>query len=368
MYYYFCNGVIMKKIFLLWIICIISAPLGWAKSTCQTRVDKHSYSSTLERVDYCLNENDEQPDKGPQVLTYTVTTYTQQPADKNKKNSRRQSYFKRKKVSVSRSYVTTGRFPAWENKTEQTQPLPAAVSPAEKNVDYESDTLSGVFVSEPETVTRTEETRVQTVRQDPSSRVHGVVVSTTQTETQTVRSTQNDLSQPLRQTTTSRTVSSKTVSTTPPQQVMGKTISQTATDVQQTANRTWDDADELFEQSASQALGRADQAYNKAQETAAMQIQKADDFLNETDQALQNSYNRAEQNAQQALKNAQTKAEAASSRAKQQAERQIKKADEAISKPLNQADQAVQKAAADTQKAADRAWQDADELLNDWNY
>ena len=369
----------MKKIFIVWILLLSAAPLTWAKSTCETRVDKHPYSSTIERVDYCLYEGEEE-EKTPKVITYTVTTKTQSPATPQKDSSRRQSYFKKKKVTVSRSYVTSNRFPVWENdiqsEQERLSQKPQKTTVLKTTTQEEPAQLQGVYVS-----------GVDGTPQSPlgtsNPRVHGVVVSTTKTSEER-SSTTSQVGQPVQTVTTSRTVSSKTISNTPPQTpvAFGKTIEKTAANTRQTADETLEEADALFNESAAQALGLADQSYNRAQTAAEREIErvntKVDNALAKTeqqvDQATQRAQNKADKARQKTdalLVDVDNTLQNSYNRAQQRADKQIQKANAQVEKSLAQTQQMTNQAANQTQAVADQAAQtaqEADELFNDWNY
>lgn len=414
----------MKKIFILGLLFFLSTSLTWALSTCETRVDKHPYSSTIERVEYCLNEEPEEDNK-PKIVTYTVTTYTQQNSRPQRKSSRGQSYFKNKRVKVTRTYVPTDRFPTWENEILNEQGNFIDLQPEddlwqEPVLDYELGAqqpaqIQGVFVEEPSVTTTTTTTSVTNTQGYPaSSRVHGVLVSTTQqsrTEDEAEYwSFNKEGTQPGSTVTKSRTVTTKTISTTAPQTpaVVSKTIETTAAPVKPVSD-TFDEADRMFNETASEALGRTTQAYEQVQNTAKQGAQEANAMLVEAaDKTIEQPYTRAQQTVQQAEQRAQQTAQQAEQRAQQTAQdaydravekanraeekanqaiqraqqktqnvydraeqnvtQQAQRVDEQLNKPVAKMEQNLHQAAQQTQNAADQAWREADELLNNWNY
>lgn len=362
----------MRKIVILGLFFSLAAPGTWAKSTCQTRVDKHPESSTVERVEYCLNEEPE-TQNGPQVITQTVTvtTHQQEPATK-KRSFVRKSYFKNKKVSVSRSYVSTNRFPEWKNDIPSEQEIlkeqqakEASLQPAPQPQKKNTPKTTATQPYKVPAVTVQTESNTASV----SPRVHGVVVSTTSTTSSSTReetySGPFTTEQPVQKTvSSSRTVSSKTISTP----AMGKTLEEEAASAQQKATAAYDEADELFNEQASAVVTGANRAYDKTQQAAQQANQQAQAVLDDVDNKLQKSYQRAEQTGEQAVQRAQTAVQNASNRAEQTATQRAQQAQERLDGSINQAQQAADKAAADAQQTADKAFDEADELFNDWNY
>lgn len=105
----------MKKSLLLF---VLSAALPvMAASTCETRVDKHPYSSTKDRVDYCLTPEAEKPADPQAQVIYSKVEDNTPVKEKKAESSRKQVYFDKEGVGVDQDYVGTRKFPAFENET-----------------------------------------------------------------------------------------------------------------------------------------------------------------------------------------------------------------------------------------------------------
>lgn len=105
----------MKKSLLLF---VLSAALPvMAASTCETRVDKHPYSSTKDRVDYCLTPEAEKPADPQAQVIYSKVEDNTPVKEKKAESPRKQVYFDKEGVGVEQDYVGTRKFPAFENET-----------------------------------------------------------------------------------------------------------------------------------------------------------------------------------------------------------------------------------------------------------
>ena len=102
----------MKKILL--VLFLFSACTLSARTTCEDRVDAHQRASTVQRVDYCLNEPEEEAPVSAEVIYYGVVTPDSENAQEEKATAK-DGYYKDSKMKVSRGYLGTRQFPAFTN-------------------------------------------------------------------------------------------------------------------------------------------------------------------------------------------------------------------------------------------------------------
>ena len=110
-------GVIMKKLFSFFVLCVAAAPVLAAVSTCETRVDKHQDASTAERVDYCLTEEPQEADDTPVTEVVLSDVYSvQYPKPKTKKSATEQEVTKTyTQQPISQEYIDRDDYPAFRN-------------------------------------------------------------------------------------------------------------------------------------------------------------------------------------------------------------------------------------------------------------
>lgn len=93
-------------------MCLFSYA-GWAQSTCETRVDAHQKSSTMQRVQYCLTPEYDSASHNPGLVFSGVssprTGDSSQPVEQ--KPTARKGTFKPEQVGVAKVFVETPRFP-----------------------------------------------------------------------------------------------------------------------------------------------------------------------------------------------------------------------------------------------------------------
>lgn len=120
----------------------------FAASTCETRVDKHQKATTLERVEYCLNEEANLPnDDKYSLVYYGVSDKTPAKQTKQQNEKFRQSYFDDKKWDVSRDYVGTKKFPELVND------IPAGIPQAQENDELLDDSFGQTTILSANTTT-----------------------------------------------------------------------------------------------------------------------------------------------------------------------------------------------------------------------
>ena len=112
MYY----DVLMKNTCFVLSFCLC-AGWTWAQSTCETRVDAHQKASTVQRVHYCLmDEQDSSAVHNPAMVFSGVSSPKEQPAvqpapTKQDGALARSGAFKPNQVDVSQEFVPTRQFP-----------------------------------------------------------------------------------------------------------------------------------------------------------------------------------------------------------------------------------------------------------------
>ncbi len=100
----------MKKTVLVLGMCLLSVWTG-AQSTCETRVDAHPHASTSQRVDYCLNGNQDAVYNNPGLVFSGVTPRHPAAEQSVGKPTAREGNFKQEQVTVSQNFVETRQFP-----------------------------------------------------------------------------------------------------------------------------------------------------------------------------------------------------------------------------------------------------------------
>lgn len=107
----------MKKTILAFCACLLPAWTG-AQSTCETRVDAHPHATTMQRVDYCLNDTAEYIDNNNPGLVFSGVT-TRHPAERQPQDrpSAREGSFKQDAIKVNQDFVETQQFPTFTNDT-----------------------------------------------------------------------------------------------------------------------------------------------------------------------------------------------------------------------------------------------------------
>ena len=111
MYY----DVLMKNTCFVLGFCLC-AGWTWAQSTCETRVDAHQQASTVQRVHYCLMDDQEgAAAHNPAMVFSGVSSPKEQPAvqqpTKRDEALARPGAFKTSRVNVSKELVPTRQFP-----------------------------------------------------------------------------------------------------------------------------------------------------------------------------------------------------------------------------------------------------------------
>ena len=103
----------MKKI--LFVLVLGFSAAAAQASTCETRVDAHQGATTLQRVDYCLNEPKPEEVVPAQVIYYGVVSTEEEAEGKQAKDTAKDGYYDGSKIAVSRGYLGTQNFPAFTN-------------------------------------------------------------------------------------------------------------------------------------------------------------------------------------------------------------------------------------------------------------
>lgn len=110
MYY----DVLMKNTCFVLGLCLY-AGWTWAQSTCETRVDAHQQASTVQRVHYCLmNDQGGALVHNPAMVFSGVSSPKEQPTvqpTKQDDSGARPGTFKPKQIGVSKVFVETRQFP-----------------------------------------------------------------------------------------------------------------------------------------------------------------------------------------------------------------------------------------------------------------
>ena len=112
----------MKRTVLVVYLCLLSV---WAvaQSTCETRVDAHPHATTLQRVDYCLQETHENSYNNPGLVFSGVTTRhpaTQQPPQQV---TARNGHFRPQEMAVTQNFVETRQFPKFADERVSQQEI-----------------------------------------------------------------------------------------------------------------------------------------------------------------------------------------------------------------------------------------------------
>ncbi len=150
MYY----DVLMKNTCFVLGFCLC-AGWTWAQSTCETRVDAHQKASTVQRVHYCLmDEQDGSAVHNPAMVFSGVSSPKEQPAvqpapTKQDDALARPGAFKPNQVDVSQEFVPTRQFPKLDDGRVSQQEIYAKQSAllegkkmAQAAVDQSSCTIS----------------------------------------------------------------------------------------------------------------------------------------------------------------------------------------------------------------------------------
>ena len=114
MYY----DVLMKNTCFVLGFCLC-AGWTWAQSTCETRVDAHQQASTVQRVHYCLMDEQEGASvHNPAMVFSGVSSPKEQPTVqpiKQKETLARPGVFQPKRTHVSKEFVPTRQFPTLDD-------------------------------------------------------------------------------------------------------------------------------------------------------------------------------------------------------------------------------------------------------------